>query len=482
MTSDTANPIDWPDCLTRLKMDAAFVQQHVPDAMASLNSPPPSDTELQTLIDRLAPMPCGRPLVRIGGAADGGYLLPDDFDGITTCFSPGNNNFKYFEDDLYRRFGMRSYLCDYSSDYEKFSTPFINTHQFFEKKWLEPVSSTTAISLTDWVAKHGSDTGDWLLQMDIEGAEYRNLLATPQHILARFRIIALEVHSLHLSKLRPFFETVLKPLLNRLDDFVCVHANANNCCGETEFGPDLVLPNVLELTFYRRDRLQPHAADKPRLPHPLDSQNLPDRPPLFLRGRLLQHADTDASARWRAEQQLQWLLKQNARQTAELERIKAQLDLRLQIAQKVLGERNLALGKRAAQSSLSPYSKPNDAAGAINGAKTGLFGFHTAAQDQPWWRLDLLSIQRLNYVVIYNRLDACQNRAQSLEILVGEQEQALEVVYQHPLHQPIGGVVLYQGHGPLVVPMGGRSARYLKIRLRAHEALHLDQVEVYGFA
>ncbi|WP_294610046.1 hypothetical protein [uncultured Roseovarius sp.] len=28
-------------------------------------------------------------LVRIGGDGDGGYMMPDDFDGITHCFSPG---------------------------------------------------------------------------------------------------------------------------------------------------------------------------------------------------------------------------------------------------------------------------------------------------------------------------------------------------------------------------------------------------------
>jgi hypothetical protein len=35
---------------------------------------------------------------------------------------------------------------------------------------------------------------DFLLQMDIEGGEYLTLLATPQEVLRRFRIIVLEIH------------------------------------------------------------------------------------------------------------------------------------------------------------------------------------------------------------------------------------------------------------------------------------------------
>ena len=31
-------------------------------------------------------------LVRLGGNNDGGYLLPNDLEGITACFSPGVDN------------------------------------------------------------------------------------------------------------------------------------------------------------------------------------------------------------------------------------------------------------------------------------------------------------------------------------------------------------------------------------------------------
>ena len=39
-------------------------------------------------------------LIRIGGNSDGAYLVPDDLQGISCCFSPGVSDRKSFEDEL----------------------------------------------------------------------------------------------------------------------------------------------------------------------------------------------------------------------------------------------------------------------------------------------------------------------------------------------------------------------------------------------
>ncbi len=44
--------------------------------------------DLLELIRKLAPQDSGPELIRIGGPGDGGYLIPDDLDGIEYCFSP----------------------------------------------------------------------------------------------------------------------------------------------------------------------------------------------------------------------------------------------------------------------------------------------------------------------------------------------------------------------------------------------------------
>ena len=67
------------------------------------------------LVKKLRPMDCGIELVRLGGAGDGGYLVPNDLDGIAYCFSPGVDKISNFENDLANR-GINSFLADYSVD------------------------------------------------------------------------------------------------------------------------------------------------------------------------------------------------------------------------------------------------------------------------------------------------------------------------------------------------------------------------------
>ena len=54
-------------------------------------------------------------LIRLGAKNDGGYLVPDDLDNISCCFSPGVDSTIYFEKDLAKK-KIPSYLLDSSID------------------------------------------------------------------------------------------------------------------------------------------------------------------------------------------------------------------------------------------------------------------------------------------------------------------------------------------------------------------------------
>jgi hypothetical protein len=47
------------------------------------------NSDLIDLIRSLHPIDSGVPLIRLGPDGDGGYLIPDDLNGIQYCFSPG---------------------------------------------------------------------------------------------------------------------------------------------------------------------------------------------------------------------------------------------------------------------------------------------------------------------------------------------------------------------------------------------------------
>ena len=53
--------------------------------------------EVRELIRSLHPVDSGAELIRMGPDGDGGYLLPDDLEGIEFCFSPGVSTESGFE-------------------------------------------------------------------------------------------------------------------------------------------------------------------------------------------------------------------------------------------------------------------------------------------------------------------------------------------------------------------------------------------------
>ena len=243
-------------------------------------------------------------LIQIGGNCDGGYLVPDNLEGIESCFSPGVNEIKFFEDELCNKFGIKCHMCDFSTDISKVKTPLIENLQTFEKKWLDPSSSRINISLEEWINKYSSNKeDDLILQMDIEGGEYENLLSTSDETMKRFRIIVIELHGLFKFRTPRLMQRYLGPTLHKLDvNHICIHAHPNNCCGEfIESNKGVNIPEVIELTFLRKDCFKGYKKDElilPKSPHELDIKfNVEENEPIYLnqnwfKGRLCKQSNT----------------------------------------------------------------------------------------------------------------------------------------------------------------------------------------------
>ncbi len=58
--------------------------------------------KIQNFIKSLHPIKTEHELVRFGAKHDGGYLIPNDFEGIRALFSPGVGGESTFEEDFYR--------------------------------------------------------------------------------------------------------------------------------------------------------------------------------------------------------------------------------------------------------------------------------------------------------------------------------------------------------------------------------------------
>jgi len=228
--------------------------------------------EVLALIQRLRPQDCGIDLIRVGGNKDGGYLIPNDLEGIEYCFSPGVSDLSDFQDHL-ANLHIKSFLADYSVDSPPVTTPEL----IFEKKYLGATDLHPYITLASWKEKSLKDySGDLLLQMDIEGFEIDVILNTPGKLLDQFRIMVIEFHNMD-RLFDPFALRVFQSCFDKLTEFFhVVHIHPNNYHKSVKKN-GVEVPMTMEFTFLNKRRVK---STKPQLvfPHKLDFDNTGRKP------------------------------------------------------------------------------------------------------------------------------------------------------------------------------------------------------------
>ena len=160
-------------------------------------APPMSPRRRRESPDRAA-APChdavSADLVRPGGRR--GLSGPRCVGWNRRLLLPGVADNSAFEHDCIER-GMYVFMADNSVDAASLGDDADPQRHTFVKKFIGPVDDDRFMTMESWVASSGiQDSDDLMLQMDIEGAEFLAILTTPDSLLARFRIMVLEVHEL----------------------------------------------------------------------------------------------------------------------------------------------------------------------------------------------------------------------------------------------------------------------------------------------
>jgi hypothetical protein len=227
---------------------------------------------IRDLLGELRPIDAGIELVRVGPNGDGGYLVPDDLEGIRYAFSPGVSTESGFEAELADR-GIPVFLADASVD-----GPAVPHPRFaFDKRFVGGLTNERYMTLDDWHAsKLRDDRSELLLQMDIEGGEYETLLATSPSLLTRFRILIVEFHWLAELWGEPFFAVASSTFRKLLQTHSIVHIHPNNCCGSVT-SDGIEIPRIAEFTLLRNDRARSRRF-RTDFPHPLDRPNVAKAP------------------------------------------------------------------------------------------------------------------------------------------------------------------------------------------------------------
>jgi hypothetical protein len=242
------------------------------ELLAKINKHPVQITpkvEVLNLIKQLYPINPGIELIRLGSDSDGGYLLPNDLEGIAACYSPGVGPKSDFETDL-ANLGIEVFMADKSV-----KSPNSNHNKFhFIHKFVGSFTSEDYITMDEWfdtsIEKCDSDL---ILQMDIEKFEYETIMNMSDKLLNRFRIIIIEFHYLNYIWDNNFFQMLIGRVFEKiLKNHTCVHIHPNN----TDVIYDMYgikIPITMEFTFLRNDRIK-QICYRNDFPHPLDRKNV----------------------------------------------------------------------------------------------------------------------------------------------------------------------------------------------------------------
>jgi hypothetical protein len=232
--------------------------------------------EVLDLTRMLRPMRCDWRMRRIGTLGDGGYVLPDDLQGIRSVLSIGVGSEVSF-DLHFAECGTPVFQYDHTVD----CPPAAHAGFHFHREAWGRSDADGVVSLGTMMERHGlTNATDALLKFDVEGAEWEILRPDDSGLLQRFRLVVCELHglhNLHVPAFRSDYRSVMQTLLA---NHTVVHLHANNCCGVTLIA-GIPVPAVVELTLLRNDRSCFSLSTDP-IPGPLDYPSMPDRADIVL--------------------------------------------------------------------------------------------------------------------------------------------------------------------------------------------------------
>jgi hypothetical protein len=133
------------------------------------------------------------------------------------------------------------------------------------------------------------------------------------------------------------------------------------------------------------------------------------------------------------------------------------------------GSPNLALGKPTRQSSFRFLASR----GGVDGVRSGTYGFYTESQPNPWWDVDLQQARKITEIRVYNS-KINPERARTLQVLLSGDGINWHRAYAH------NGSVFGADGQPLLIPLNGERARWVRLQLGGTNYLHLEEIEVYA--
>jgi len=145
---------------------------------------------------------------------------------------------------------------------------------------------------------------------------------------------------------------------------------------------------------------------------------------------------------------------------------------------------NMSAGRPATTSSRSHWTVAGleeDASRATVADVAPGFTFHTAFEQMPWWRVDLEQAVAIERIRIYNRTDMFEGavRFNRFAIQVSDDDADWRTIFEKTDDRVVGGAI---GDPFVWIARDPVAARFVRLQLPGHGALHLNRIDIHGCA
>jgi hypothetical protein len=213
---------------------------------------------------------------RIGGMRDGGYVMLDDFSSTGAAYSLGVGGDVSWDLEMAQQ-GISIHQYDHTVPGPPTSHPLFE----FSKKGIGPIDKDEFVSIGSILKANGhANRRDLILKIDIECAEWEALDAVSDEDLNRFEQIVAEFHGFLRVGEPAWRELTCRVLGRLLRTHAVYHVHANNW-GEFQVIEGVPVPDVLELSYVRRDRAKLVSSSE-FFPTYFDTPCNPERPEIIL--------------------------------------------------------------------------------------------------------------------------------------------------------------------------------------------------------
>jgi len=213
--------------------------------------------------------------IRVGRGTDGGYVLLDAFERVSSALSLGIAGECSWDLDIAVR-GIEVYQFDHACE----GPPLEHERFHFFNRNIATTANDVADDFCAALARLEGPQDRLILKMDIEGMEWDIFDTAAAEDLARFSQIVCEFHQFPRAIEEGWRLRAIRAMEKLKAIFEVVHIHANNCSGILPIA-NVPFPETLEVTFANRAFFKFEDALE-LFPTTLDRPNLQDVPDIFL--------------------------------------------------------------------------------------------------------------------------------------------------------------------------------------------------------